>query len=57
VLNGAWARYRRERKGVSLREVARRMELSAAYLSDLERNERRLSGEMLGRFLKAVEGK
>lgn len=39
-LNGAWLRGKRERAGLSLREMARRMKLSAPYVSDIERNRR-----------------
>lgn len=40
VLNGLWLRTRRERAGIGLREFARRLEISAPYLSDIERNYR-----------------
>ena len=40
VLNGAWLRLRREMAGLTLRELARRLGYSAAYLSDIERNRR-----------------
>jgi transcriptional regulator with XRE-family HTH domain len=44
ALNGAWLRSVREDEGVSLRAMARRAKVSAAYLSDVERNRRGLSG-------------
>ncbi|MCE6957497.1 helix-turn-helix domain-containing protein, partial [Cereibacter sphaeroides] len=37
---GAYARELREGRGLSLRETARRMKVSAPYLSDLERGNR-----------------
>ena len=45
----------RKKSGVSLREVARRMEFSAAYVSDLERGRQNWSEEKAARFLKALE--
>lgn len=40
VRNGAYLRAIREQKGLSLREVGRRLAWSAAYLSDVERGRR-----------------
>lgn len=40
VYRGAYYRTMRKRKGLSLREVARRLNISAAYLSDLELDRR-----------------
>jgi len=36
-INGAYARWLREKSGVGLREMARRLNVSAAYVSDAER--------------------
>lgn len=40
VRNGAHLRALRERRGLSLREMARRLAWSASYLSDVERGRR-----------------
>lgn len=45
----------REASGLSLRKVARRMGISAPYLSDLERGNRHLNPEILQRFQKAIK--
>jgi predicted transcriptional regulator len=39
-VNPAWLRWKRETAGVSLRSVARRLDLSAPYISDIERGNR-----------------
>jgi len=44
---GAYARYLRECLGLSLREVARRMDVSAPHLSDLEKGNRNWTADML----------
>ncbi len=36
VVNPAWLRAKRERAGVSLREMAKRLKISPPYLSDVE---------------------
>lgn len=36
IVNGEFLREHRQHQGISLREIARRMGLSAAYLSDVE---------------------
>lgn len=54
--NGAVLRWERERAGLSVREVARRMGVSAAYLSDIERNRRGRGSEIIARFDRAVAG-
>lgn len=41
VMNGRWLREQREAADLTLREVARRLGVSAAYLSDVERGNRR----------------
>lgn len=40
VLNGAWLRERRKRAGMTLREFAKRVGVSAPYICDIERNRR-----------------
>lgn len=42
VLNGDWVRQRREEQGKTLREFAKRVAISPAYLSDIERGNRML---------------
>lgn len=44
----------RQRKGISLREVARRIKLSAAYLSDLERGHKHWSLSLRGKYALAL---
>lgn len=46
VYNGAFLRWLRERAGISLREMARRLKLSPAYLSDVERNRRGVTPDL-----------
>jgi hypothetical protein len=43
VINGAWLRREREIAGMTLREMARRLDYSAAYLCDVEHNRRHCS--------------
>lgn len=45
-VNGLWLRWKRMRAGISLREFARRANVSAAYISDIERNRRGCLHEM-----------
>jgi transcriptional regulator with XRE-family HTH domain len=40
VINGAWLREVRKSAGLTLREMARRVGMSAAYICDIERNRR-----------------
>ncbi len=40
VVNGAWLREVRKLAGLSLREMSRRVGVSAPYLCDIERNRR-----------------
>lgn len=54
VVNGTLLREMRLKKGWSLREVARRNNISPSYLSDIEQN-RRLSPRGLVNFWKRVE--
>lgn len=46
VTNGKWLRLEREIAGVTLREMARRLDFSAAYLCDIEKNRRRCSSKI-----------
>jgi len=48
------ARLARQRAGLRLREVARRMELSAGYVCDLELGRRHWSEELVQRFQAAL---
>lgn len=52
-VNGQWARLQRLKAALSLREVARRVDLSAAYVSDLELG-RRPMGEGLWKRIEAA---
>lgn len=52
---GHAARLMRGKKKISLRECARRMDVSAAYLSDLERGNRTWTDKAVEAFRKAVE--
>lgn len=40
VLNGQWLRERRQHAGLSLRDFATRVGVSAAYICDIEHNRR-----------------
>jgi transcriptional regulator with XRE-family HTH domain len=40
VINGAWLREVRKSAGLTLREMARRCDVSAAYICDIEHNRR-----------------
>jgi transcriptional regulator with XRE-family HTH domain len=40
VVNGAWLRERRKNAGMSLRDFAKRVGVSAAYICDIEHNRR-----------------
>ena len=52
---GAEMRRRREAKGFALREVARRLGISAPFLSDLELGRRNWTEELRDSFLKAIK--
>ena len=43
VINGRWLRLEREIAGMTLREMARRLDYSAAYICDVEHNRRHCS--------------
>jgi len=51
---GAALRQQREYSGLSLREVARRMKLSAMYVCDLEHGRRGWDEELIHRYIKTV---
>ena len=51
---GAAMRKRRERAGLSLRELARRLKLSAPYLSDLEVGRRHWNAKNIKRYTDAL---
>jgi transcriptional regulator with XRE-family HTH domain len=51
---GATMREARRAAGLSVREVARRMDLSAAYVSDLELGRRSFSETLARRYLTAL---
>lgn len=54
VLVGKALRKERTEAGLNLREIARRMELSAPYVSDLELGRRIWRGELITRYRKAL---
>lgn len=54
---GKEARAQRKKAGLSLREVARRMDFSVAYVGDLELGRRGWNNELLRRYLYALETK
>ena len=54
VLNGPWLRHRRLAIEQSLRTIATRVGISAAYLSDIERNRREPSSAVADRLLLAL---
>lgn len=57
VIAGQYHRAMRERKGKSLREVARMMKVTAPYVSDLERGRRNWTDERMEAYRKAVHSK
>ena len=50
VINGRWLRLEREMAGLTLREMARGLEFSAAYLCDVEHNRRHCSPKILAAY-------
>lgn len=56
VEQGRLCRQKREQAGLTGREVAKRMGISAVYLSDLERGNRGWSWRRLQQFEAALEG-
>ena len=55
VVNGLFLREARIREGLSLREMARRLRLSPAYLSDVERNRRARLPKIVGNYLRQLK--
>lgn len=51
---GEYARKARKREGLSLREVARRMGMSAAFISDLERGNRNWTEELAAKYGRTI---
>ena len=49
-INPKWLRFVREGRALSLREVARRIGVSPAYLSDIERGNGRYPSEKIVKF-------
>lgn len=43
VISGAWLRERRKAAGLTLREMARRLDFTPAYICDVEKNRRHCS--------------
>lgn len=54
--HGKEARARRKQAGLSLREVARRMGFSVAYVGDLELGRRGWNDELMKRYIRALRG-
>lgn len=52
---GRALRTMRTKKCVSLRELARRMEITAPYLCDLERGNRNWNDDLFARYQKALK--
>ena len=52
VVDGLYLRRLRERAGLSLREMGRKIKLSAPYLSAVERNKRRATGSIVSAYEK-----
>lgn len=50
LINPVWLSFRREKSGLSLREVARRLKISASYLSDIELGNGRYANEKIVNF-------
>lgn len=57
VVNGGYLRAIRLRANISLREVARRLGISAAYLSDMELGRRAFHPKYLSRYEAAAKEK
>lgn len=53
---GTTIRKLRLKMGITLRELARRVEVSAAHMSDIEKNRRMPSDGLLGRICHELEG-
>lgn len=55
VAVGAHMRKLREKSKKSLREVARKLDLSPPYISDLERGNRSFTADMVSRYKEALK--
>ena len=53
-LQGQQMRQLRKRKGISVREIARRTGLSAPYISDLELGRRAFNTDLIQRYKQAL---
>ena len=51
---GGEMRAQREAEGITLREMAKRMKISAMFLSDMERGKRNWSGERVALFRQII---
>jgi transcriptional regulator with XRE-family HTH domain len=56
VATGAAMRQLRKAHNVSMREIARRMKLSAPFISDLERGRRNWTGKLAIEYMQAETG-
>ena len=54
IRNGATIRTARKKKNMSLRELARKLTVSAPYLSDLEQGNRSFSEDLFNRAKQAI---
>lgn len=54
-LMGLQMRTVREKRRVSVREMARRLDLSAPYVSDLERGRRSFNADLIRRYKEALK--
>jgi transcriptional regulator with XRE-family HTH domain len=52
---GVFVRFLREKKDISVRELARRLDASAAFISDIELGRRYPSDDVLGRLAAELE--
>jgi transcriptional regulator with XRE-family HTH domain len=53
--DGAYIRGQREKRGVSLRDAAEEMQISATYLSNIESGRRRATWELIKKFDNAMK--
>ena len=52
---GEYIRFLREKENISLRELAKKLEITPAFLSDVELGRRNTSEEILGKIAKFLE--
>lgn len=57
VIAGTWLRYLRIRSGISLRGFAHKVQCSPAYISDVERDNRRVPEWLYSHYAKLVDGR